>query len=156
MRSGASRLRATEPMTRRRRDPVSALSIGETNAATIESMISSVSPADTARHLRQRAASAAYLGAERARQLRLRLPAAAALLRDRYGADHVVLFGSLANGACHADSDVDLAVSGLPGDRYFKALADLMEVFAGPVDLVRLEGAPESLRERIAAEGERL
>ena len=31
-----------------------------------------------------------------------------------------------------------------------------MEVFAGPVDLVRLEDAPESLRERIGAEGEPL
>jgi uncharacterized protein len=91
------------------------------------------------------------MGAERAGRLRARLPAAVALLRDRHGAESVVLFGSLANGACHADSDVDLAVSGLPGDRYFEALADLMEVFAGPVDLVRLEDAPESLRERIDA-----
>lgn len=31
-----------------------------------------------------------------------------------------------------------------------------MEVFAGPVDLVRMEDAPESLRERIDTEGERL
>ncbi len=119
-------------------------------------MNSSVSPADTARHLRQRAASAAALGAERARHLRSRLPAAVALLRERHGAENVVLFGSLANGTCHADSDVDLAVSDLPGDRYFEALTDLMEVFAGPVDLVQLEDTPESLRERIDAEGERL
>ena len=119
-------------------------------------MTRSVSPADTARHLRQRAASAAALGAERARRLRSRLPVAVQLLRERHGAETVVLFGSLANGACRAESDVDLAVSGLPKDRYFQALADLMEVFAGPVDLVRLEDAPESLRERIAAEGEPL
>jgi uncharacterized protein len=80
-------------------------------------MTNSVSPADTARHLRQRAASAAAMGAERARRLRSRLPAAVALLRDRHGAERVVLFDSLANGACHAESDIDLAVSGLPGDR---------------------------------------
>ncbi|MCU0836586.1 MAG: nucleotidyltransferase domain-containing protein [Chromatiaceae bacterium] len=116
----------------------------------------SVTPADTARHLRQRALSAEALGAERARHLRARLPAAVRCLRERHGAEAVILFGSLAAGTCRADSDLDLATSGLSAHRYFKALADLMEVFEGPVDLVRLEEAPESLRERIAAEGEPL
>ena len=68
----------------------------------------------------------------------------------------MILFGSVADGTCHANSDIDLAVSGLGADRYFEALADLMEIFAGPVDLVRLEDAPEGLRERIDAEGEPL
>lgn len=94
--------------------------------------------------------------AERARRLRSRLPAAVDCLRERYGAKAVILFGSLANGSCRTDSDVDLAVTGLSEARYFKALADLMGIFEGPVDLVRLEEAPPSLIERIHAEGEPL
>jgi predicted nucleotidyltransferase len=54
------------------------------------------------------------------------------------------------------DSDVDIAASEVPPENYFAALADLMEVLGTPVDLVRLEDAPESLRDRIAAEGEAL
>lgn len=113
-------------------------------------------PADTARHLRGLAARRRALAATRAERLRGRLPAGAELLRGRYGARRVILFGSLATGACRVDSDVDIAASGVPPEKYFAALADLMEVLGTPVDLVRLEDAPESLRDRIAAEGEAL
>lgn len=119
-------------------------------------VISNVTPADTSRHLRRRANAIAAQGKERARHLRSRLPAAVRCLRQEHGIATVVLFGSLANRTCRAGSDVDLAVRGLPADHYFEALADLMEIFAGPVDLVRLEDAPRSLRERIDAEGEPL
>jgi len=46
--------------------------------------------------------------------------------------------------------------SPVSADRSFKALADLMGISGGPVDLVRLEEAPPSLHERIQAEGEPL
>lgn len=55
-----------------------------------------------------------------------------------------------------AESDVDLAVEGLDGSRYFHALADLMQIFRGPVDLVRMEEATDSLRDRVTAEGREL
>jgi len=113
-----------------------------------------VTPADTARHLRRRREAAQSEGACRAAQLRARLPGAAARLRDLYGVTGVRLFGSLANGTCRADSDVDLAVTGLDRARYFEALADLMEVLGAPVDLIRMEEAPPTLSERIDAEGE--
>lgn len=119
-------------------------------------MTTSVTSADTARHLRQRAIEAAIGGEGRARRLRACLPVAVACLRRDYGVARIVLFGSLANRTCGPDSDVDLAVSGLSRAVYFKALADLMALFEGPVDLVRLEDAPASLRERIDAEGESL
>lgn len=115
-----------------------------------------VTPSDTARHLRQRAIKAAAEGEVRARRLRAHLPVAVACLRRDYGAATVILFGSLANRTCGPDSDVDLAVSGISRRVYFKALADMMALFEGPVDLVRLEDAPASLRERIDAEGEPL
>jgi uncharacterized protein len=114
------------------------------------------SAADTAEHLRARAAEKARAAAERASRLRESVPNAAALLRSRYGARDVVLFGSLATGAFDDRSDVDLAVRGVAASDYFAALADLMALFAGPVDLVRLEQAPPSLAARVAAEGEAL
>jgi predicted nucleotidyltransferase len=44
---------------------------------------------------------------------------AASLLKTGYGAKRVILFGSLAHEAWYsADSDVDLAVEGLPDDAY--------------------------------------
>jgi hypothetical protein len=119
-------------------------------------MTSPVTPADTARHLRRLAEQRKAQGRARAERLRERLPAAVALLRGRYGAGRVLLFGSLALDTCHAASDVDLAVTGLRREDYFRALGELMEVFGAPVDLVELETAPPSLVERVEAEGEPL
>jgi predicted nucleotidyltransferase len=84
--------------------------------------------------------------------LRELLPAAVAALRE-HGAQKVILFGSLATGRTTGGSDIDLAVEGLAAERYFSALADVMAAVVGPVDLVRLEEAPASLVDRIAAEG---
>ena len=112
-----------------------------------------VTAADTARHLRARAADQTRAAEARAARLLSALPAAADLLRTRYAATDVVLFGSLATGTFTDRSDVDLAVRGLDSTSYFAALADLMALFGGPVDLVRLEQAPPSLLDRIASEG---
>jgi predicted nucleotidyltransferase len=119
-------------------------------------MSTQVTPAETARHLKRLAEQRHGKGAERARQLRRLLPEAAEVLRARYGAERVVLFGSVATGTCREGSDLDLAVTGLGRDRYFDALADLMALFGAPVDLVRLEEVPDSLRQRITEEGEPL
>lgn len=64
-----------------------------------------------------------------------------------------MLFGSLAEGRAGPASDVDLAVEGIRPDRYFACLADLMALFGAPVDLVRLEEASPSLRDRVDAMG---
>jgi hypothetical protein len=107
----------------------------------------------TLRHLRSIEAARQEAGRVRAERLRALAPAAARLLR-RSGARRVVLFGSLAPGNEPGPScDLDLAVEGLPRERYFRVLAELQELAAGPVDLVELERAPESLRARIADEG---
>jgi predicted nucleotidyltransferase len=92
----------------------------------------------------------------RASRLRERLPEARRLLVDEFGARGVWLFGSLANDTATEASDVDLAVAELPPAAYFKALAALMELFGGRVDLVRIEEADESLRGRIEGEGSAL
>ena len=95
-------------------------------------------------------------GERRAALLRSRLPAMAELLRSKYGVRSLRLFGSLARGEAHAHSDIDLAVEGLAPTRYFEALADVMRLGRGPVDLLRIEDAPASLRDRVAVEGEDL
>ncbi len=91
---------------------------------------------------------------ERAVEIRSRLAAAANLLRQK-GARRIWLFGSLAAGGHpHSNSDVDLAVEGLPAVGLIRTLLELEEVLGVDVDLIRLEESSESLRARIASEGE--
>jgi predicted nucleotidyltransferase len=89
----------------------------------------------------------------RAQQIRSRLPDAKQLLRERYGARRVVLFGSFARVDTTERSDVDLAVEGLDPAGYFTAIADLTGLLDAPVDLVEIERAPTSLLARLALEG---
>ena len=84
-----------------------------------------------------------------------RVRSAAATLRIPYGAKRVILFGSLAHKAWYsADSDVDLAVEGLPGDAYWRAWRPVEEIIGDrPVDLIEVETARESLRGAIERSG---
>jgi predicted nucleotidyltransferase len=84
-----------------------------------------------------------------------RIREAADVLKTRFGARRVVLFGSLAHAAWFTpDSDVDLAVEGLEGDTYWQAWRLLEELIAvRPVDLVELETAKEPLRRAIQRYG---
>ncbi len=111
---------------------------------------------DLAQTLRARSAERGARAKLRADRLRALLPQAASLLTKRYGASQVALFGSLAEETFSEESDVDLAVLGMPAAGYFSALADLMELFGGPVDLVRVEDAAPSLRAHIEEEGKTL
>jgi predicted nucleotidyltransferase len=70
-------------------------------------------------------------------RLRSSIEAAADVLRT-FGATEVYLFGSAAHGSLRAESDIDLAVSGLPPSVFFRAAskaADLLDRPAGLVDL---------------------
>jgi predicted nucleotidyltransferase len=115
-----------------------------------------VTAQDLARTLRARSAERRARADARAVRLRQLLAPAAKLLVQRYHADRVLLFGSLAEGTFSENSDVDLAVVGMPKAQYFDALAELMHLFGGPVDLVRIEEAPASLRDCIEQEGQPL
>lgn len=112
----------------------------------------SVTAEAVARRLRAEARARDDEALRRAEGLLGRMGDAAALLRAA-GAGRVWLFGSLAEGRPRPESDVDLAVEGLPGAAFFEALAALMTLFGTRVDLVRLEEAPDSLRERVLALG---
>lgn len=105
---------------------------------------------------RDRFARERVLLSERTERARAAAKLAARALADEFGATDVWLFGSLAWGAAHDRSDVDLAVRGIAPGRYFPALARACEIVGGPVDLVTLESCADGLRRRVEREGVRL
>lgn len=79
----------------------------------------------------------------------------AQILREQFGATRVAVFGSVKEGEpWRADSDLDLAVEGIPPEAFFRAWAALESV-APPglkIDLVDLADAGPELRARILGE----
>ncbi len=77
------------------------------------------------------------------------------ILRERFGASGVIVFGSLAEEEWFGvTSDIDLAASGLQGGDYFAAVAatqGLLREFE--VDLVDLDRCPLALRETVLVKG---
>lgn len=110
----------------------------------------------TLAHLRAHDDDERCAAAERAGRLRERLGEAARVLRERYHATDVRLFGSLAWGEPSCKSDVDIAVEGVAPDQIVAATADLRELLDAFVDLVRMETIPAGLRARIEIDGARL
>ena len=55
------------------------------------------------------------------------------------GAREVYLFGSAVRGTMEERSDIDLAVSGLPPEKFFQVLAQVEDIFQRPIDLVDLD-----------------
>ncbi|MGQ9554223.1 MAG: nucleotidyltransferase family protein [Anaerolineae bacterium] len=73
-------------------------------------------------HERRRRAPPKLLPEQQREHLLAQARQAAAMLKSEFGAKRVVLFGSLAHGAWFTpDSDVDMAVEGLSGERYWQA-----------------------------------
>jgi predicted nucleotidyltransferase len=64
------------------------------------------------------------------------------ILREA-GCREVYLFGSLAQGEIHSESDIDLAVRGCPRGEYFSILGRLFFELEYPVDLIDLELQPD-------------
>jgi len=80
---------------------------------------------------------------------------AAGLLREKFGAKRVVVFGSLAHQALFSPwSDVDLAAWGIPADQYYRAVAAVTGMSADfEVDLVDPTECRPRLRQVIEREG---
>jgi uncharacterized protein len=83
---------------------------------------------------------------------------AAALLKERFKAEQVVLFGSLVHGCWFSPtSDIDLAVWGLDALTYLTAVAQLQDLEPEiKVDLVRMERCQPELERVIVQEGRSL
>lgn len=80
---------------------------------------------------------------------------AAELLRRRFSAKKVVLFGSTATNIGFSEfSDIDLAAWGIPFDQYYKAVASITGLSSRfKVDLIDPESCIESLKKAISEQG---
>jgi len=65
--------------------------------------------------------------------------AKAATLFIELGASQVFVFGSAVKGQLRPNSDIDMAVSGLPPRVYFSAISQASDLIGRPVDLVDLD-----------------
>ncbi len=77
------------------------------------------------------------------------------LLRDRYMAKQIIVFGSLTNKERFTrHSDIDLAISGLTFKQFYQAVDDI-ELIARDfkVDLVNLDRCRQAVAERVNREG---
>lgn len=63
----------------------------------------------------------------------------AAAVLTAAGAREVYLFGSAAEGGMREGSDVDLAVSGLPPETFFRAMGQAARELDRPLDMVDLD-----------------
>lgn len=73
----------------------------------------------------------------------------------RQGANRVVGFGSafVPGRRFTMRSDIDLAVQGLPPERYFRTYAKAADMTAFELDLIPVESATAPLRQAVHAEG---
>ena len=74
---------------------------------------------------------------------------AANQLKQEFGAERVVLFGSVLGKGFHEASDLDLAVWGLPESLYLKAIARLDGLDGFAIDLVEAQHAPPHIADAI-------
>ena len=109
----------------------------------------------------RRVAELQVLGSRRSRAMQV-ARIAAGILRSEFFADRVVLFGSVlgdeSDRCFHGGSDVDLAVWGVDGRSFFKAVGMLQGVSEFAIDLVmvddRLSILPPYILEAIARGGD--
>lgn len=71
-------------------------------------------------------------------QTRTDIETAVRILRDA-GASEVFVFGSAAHGVLRPDSDLDIAVRGLPPEKFFAAMSAVTFVVSRVFDLVDLD-----------------
>ncbi len=105
--------------------------------------------------MRRRQASVDRQAQERWEQAQQLARDAARRLREEFGARRVVLFGSAVEQSSFTRwSDVDLAVRGVPPERFCEAVAAVTSLHTHiPVDLVDAEQCSEELKKIIEQEG---
>ncbi len=83
---------------------------------------------------------------------------AARILKAEFGVEKLMVFGSLVHPALfHERSDVDLAVWGISGREYYRAVSVLLDIEPSiSVDLIAFEDARPALQEVILRDGREL
>lgn len=82
----------------------------------------------------------------------------AKMLKEKYGAEKVIVFGSLLNKKrFHKRSDIDLAVKGIDDELFYEAYGKIIGKYTDfEVDLVDIEDCKESLLKVINKEGKEI
>jgi predicted nucleotidyltransferase len=78
------------------------------------------------------------------------------LLVRRFGAERIIVFGSLVRGDFSDESDIDLAVEGIARRDYFEALGAVNGMTRRWVDLKPLEDLEPHFRHRVVTQGRQL
>ena len=78
----------------------------------------------------------------------------AAMLYEEFGATQVAVFGSLAEPEAFSKwSDIDIAIWGIPNDKYFRAVSEAVNISGlFKVDLVDFENSKDLFREKIQSQ----
>ena len=63
----------------------------------------------------------------------------AAEVLKSFGATDVFLFGSVAKGTDTKHSDIDLAVTGIPPERFYEAIGDTFGAIRREIDIIDLD-----------------
>ncbi len=74
------------------------------------------------------------------------------ILRE-HGATKIILYGSMARGDFHNDSDIDLCFEGIPDYDYFRVLSECLMRAKRRINLIDFESTRGHLRENILTEG---
>jgi predicted nucleotidyltransferase len=77
----------------------------------------------------------------------------ASIILSGYGAQQVILYGSLARGTYRPDSDIDLCVKGLPTHYFFSAVADCLMQAEHAISIIDLENVTGYFKARLLSEG---
>ena len=80
------------------------------------------------------------------------------ILKTEFGVERVMVFGSLVHPALfHERSDVDLAVWGLRGREYYRAVSVLLDIEPSiSIDMIAFEDARRALQDVILKDGRKL
>ena len=89
-----------------------------------------------------------------ARQARDKLAMVVEVLVNEFQANKIILFGSLVRGNFQRDSDIDLAVAGIPTSDYFRAIARVNSLSDRWIDLKPLEVLDSHFLQRVLKTGE--
>lgn len=89
-----------------------------------------------------------------AEQARQEVEQIVAFLVEQHGVQRVILFGSLTRDRFVAESDLDLAVEGLPPTAYFEVLSLVNQMASRWVDLKLWDDLDPHFQSRVLATGE--